>query len=149
MLNTFSNFFLDKRFSIGKNILKYHHFKKCIENLLKELLRIEQFGDYQILETEKQFLLLIQFLINGEKKPINFVGQIDRVDSTKDSVRLVDYKTGLVRKIDLTVNGLNQLYKKDKAFQLFFYGLLWNENNLNDKDVTCQVITLKTPFYLI
>ena len=144
MLNTFNNFFLDKRFSIGKNILKYHHFKKCIENVLKkELLRIKQFGDYEILETEKIISITHSILINGEKKPINFVGQIDRVDSTKNGVRLVDYKTGLVRKIDLTVNGLNQLYKKDKAFQLFFYGLLWNEYNLNEKDVTCQVITLK------
>ena len=144
MLKTFNEIFLDKRYSIGKNILIYHHFKKCIENLLKkELNRIKLFGDYKILETEKTVSNASSISINGDKRPIKLVGQIDRIDLTNDGIRLVDYKTGLISKSEISLNGFNQLHKKEKAFQLFFYGLLWNEENLNMKDISCQIISLK------
>ena len=47
----------DKRFINGKNALIYHHFKKCIENLLdKEIPEINSFGEYKILETENKLI---------------------------------------------------------------------------------------------
>ena len=52
MEDTFDQIFVDKRFINGKNTLIYHHFKKCIENLLdKEIPEINSFGEYKILET--------------------------------------------------------------------------------------------------
>ena len=108
MLKTFNEIFLDKRYSIGKNILIYHHFKKCIENLLKkELNRIKLFGDYTILETEKTVSNASSISINGDKRPIKLVGQIDRIDLTNDGIRLVDYKTGLISKSEISLNGFN------------------------------------------
>ena len=109
----------------------------------KELNRIKLFGDYKILETEKTVSNASSISINGDKRPIKLVGQIDRIDLTNDGIRLVDYKTGLISKSEISLNGFNQLHKKEKAFQLFFYGLLWNEKNLNMKDISCQIISLK------
>ena len=54
MEDTFDQIFVDKRFINGKDALIYHHYKKCIENLLdKEIPEINLFGGYKILETEK------------------------------------------------------------------------------------------------
>ena len=90
--------------------------------------------------------MLVQFqLINNETQK-TFLGQIDRIDLTNDGIRLVDYKTGIVNPNEISLNGFDQLFNKRKAFQLFFYGLLWNEKNQKNDDLSCQIVSLKNTF---
>ena len=73
MLESFNKIFLDKRFLNGKNALTYHHYKKCIENLLdKEIKAINEFGEYKILKTEDFIDILSTFKINNEIQKQSF-----------------------------------------------------------------------------
>ena len=74
------------------------------------------------------------------------LGHIDRIDSTANGIRLVDYKTGIVNPNEISLKDFKQLLKKEKAFQLFFYGLLWNQDQLKNEDISCQIISLKNTF---
>ena len=145
MNNTFNEIFLDKRFINGKNALVYHHFKKCIENLLvKEIPEINSFGKYKILETENE--LTFNNISNNSSNKIKFLGHVDRIDSTDQGIRLIDYKTGMVLQKDLNIFDFDQLTKKHKALQLFFYALLWNNSNEKTENITCQIISLKNTY---
>lgn len=147
MLESFNKIFLDKRFLNGKNALTYHHYKKCIENLLdKEIKAINEFGEYKILKTEDFIDILSTFKINNEIQKTKFLGFIDRIDSTDQGIRLVDYKTGIVNPNEINLNNFDQLFNKTKAFQLFFYGLLWNEKHQKNDDLSCQIVSLKNTF---
>ena len=147
MEQTFNQIFVDKRFINGKNALIYHHFKKCIDNLLdKEIPEINSFGRYKILETENE--LFSNNLSNKETSinKIKFLGHVDRIDSTDQGIRLIDYKTGMVLQKDLNIFDFDQLTKKHKALQLFFYALLWNNSQEKTDDLTCQIISLKNTY---
>ena len=148
MEDTFDQIFVDKRFINGKDALIYHHYKKCIENLLdKEIPEINSFGGYKILETENK--LISNNLSSLEKKSnnkIKFLGYVDRIDSTDQGIRLIDYKTGMVLQNDLNISDFNQLTKKHKALQLFFYALLWNNSNIKTENLTCQIVSLKNTY---
>jgi len=147
MKDTFDQIFVDKRFINGKNALIYHHFKKCVENLLhKEIPEINSFGEYKILETENE---LISKYPNSKVKSINkikLLGYVDRIDSTDQGIRLIDYKTGMVLQKDLNIFDFDQLTKKHKALQLFFYALLWNNSKEKTENLTCQIISLKNTY---
>ena len=143
MLESFKKIYPDKRFLSGKNALTYHNYKKCIEILLdKEVKAINSFGQYKIIKTEDLIKIPSTFKVNSEVKKIIFLGIIDRIDLTDQGIRLVDYKTGIVNSNEISLNNFDQLFKKSKAFQLFFYGLLWNEKYQKNDDLSCQIISL-------
>ena len=120
MKNTFNQIFVDKRFINGKNALIYHHFKKCIENLLdKEISEINSFGEYKILKTENKLISKYQYIKEKSINKIKLLGYVDRIDSTDQGIRLIDYKTGMVLQKDLNIFDFDQLTKKHKALQLF------------------------------
>tara|TARA_B100000768_G_scaffold138539_1_gene129710 strand:- start:885 stop:3569 length:2685 start_codon:yes stop_codon:yes gene_type:complete len=147
MEDTFDQIFVDKRFINGKNALIYHHFKKCIENLLdKEILEINSFGEYKILETENELISYHPYTNEKSINKIKFLGHVDRIDSTDQGIRLIDYKTGMVLQKDLNIYDYNQLTKKHKALQLFFYALLWNNSQEKTDNLTCQIISLKNTY---
>lgn len=147
MHQSFNKIFLDKRFLNGKNALTYHHYKKCIENLLdKELIAVNEFGEYKILKTEDDLSISSSCEIQDKLIKVKFLGKIDRIDSTDQGIRLIDYKTGMVNSNEISLANLEQLINKPKAFQLFFYGLLWNEKYKSIDDLSCQIISLKNTY---
>ena len=147
MEQTFDQIFVDKRFINGKNALIYHHFKKCIENLLnKEILEINSFGEYRILETENELISNNSYNKGKSINKIKFLGHVDRTDLTDQGIRLIDYKTGMVLQKDLNILDFEQLTKKHKALQLFFYALLWNNSKDNSENLKCQIISLKNTY---
>ena len=52
----------------------------------------------------------------------------------------------MVNSNEISLNNFDQLFNKTKAFQLFFYGLLWNEKYQNIDNLSCQIISLKNTF---
>jgi ATP-dependent helicase/nuclease subunit B len=78
-----------------------------------------------------------------------FKGNFDRIDQIGDAIRIIDYKTGVVKDSDLYIN-LEQLEKNPKALQLLFYQYLFFKdqrfvaNNRTQKDkVVCGMISFK------
>ena len=144
MDNEFYKIFDDKRYLKGKNGLIYYHYKKCIENFIRtEISDVKNFGSYRILELEKELSYETKIQINGSLKNIKFKGIIDRIDSTASGIRLVDYKSGLVRPNELALSSIEQVQKRDKAFQLLFYAMLFAENFKSNKSISGQIISIK------
>jgi hypothetical protein len=46
----------------------------------------------------------------------------------------------------LNIFDFDQLTKKHKALQLFFYALLWNYSSIKTENLKCQIISLKNTF---
>ncbi|MDN6280932.1 MAG: PD-(D/E)XK nuclease family protein, partial [Psychroflexus sp.] len=77
---------------------------------------------------------------------VKLIGEIDRVDTLNDELRIVDYKTGNVEQSQLTLGEDNwedfiSDEKYSKAFQLLFYALLCEEE-LTEKSLV-GIITFK------
>ena len=97
----------------------------------------------KIIALEKDISVNTEILINGKKKNVALIGIIDRVDETASGIRLVDYKTGLVKPQDINISKMEQLSRKPKALQLLFYSLLYAKKyNIQDPLFT-QIISLK------
>lgn len=144
MDKNFRDLFKDKRHLKGKNAIVYYSYNKCIANMLKkEIFSINKYGSYKIIALEKDISVNTEILINGKKKNVTLIGIIDRVDETASGIRLVDYKTGLVKPQDINISKIEQLSKKPKALQLLFYSLLYEKKyNIQDPLFT-QIISLK------
>ncbi len=144
MDNEFNLIFSDKRHIKGKNAIVYYHYKKCISNFLKsELKSINSKGSFKILHLEKEIVIDDYIDKKKKKKQIKLKGIIDRIDSTSEGIRLIDYKSGLVKPQDLNINNFDQIEKKSKAMQLLFYCMLFmKKENYNDP-IFGQVISIK------
>ena len=73
-------------------------------------------------------------------------GNIDRLQSKGAFVDIIDYKTGAMDKSDLTLKNIEEAFtgKKNKAFQLLYYALLYNNQNLNSNEkISTGIIHLK------
>ena len=133
----FKTEFSDNEINNGKNLLIFNVAKKFVNNFLKQeikfLKELETKGkSLTILEIEET--LEADFEING----INFklTGKADRIDRIGDTIRIVDYKTGVVEKKNVTVSDLSEItteVKLSKAFQLLTYALMYQRKYPENK----------------
>jgi len=113
----------------GKNLLTLKVALRFILNFLDSELKL--------LKSNKNSPLLIKHLeqvlethleIDGLK--INLKGNADRVDAHGDTVRIIDYKTGVVNDNELQINEFDVL-KRDskyaKSFQLLMYAYMYQK----------------------
>ena len=139
----FKLMFHDKRHLIGKNKIKYYQFQQYIKNYLeKELHNIKRTGSYRVLSNEETLNYTDKIYVNKQKVLCQFNGKIDRIDDTANGIRLIDYKTGFVSKDNLSISNISSVRSKDKALQLFFYGLLYTRINADCDKVSASIITL-------
>ena len=139
----FKLMFHDKRHLIGKNKIKYYQFQQYIKNYLKkELHNIKRTGSFRVLSNEETLNYTDKIFINKQEVLCHFNGKIDRIDDTANGIRLIDYKTGFVSKDNLSISNISSVRSKDKALQLFFYGLLYTGVNTDCDKVSASIITL-------
>lgn len=103
---------------------------------------IKQTFDYELSIVEKvsnELVILFQevqletnFEVQG--RTVKLKGTIDRIDRLNNALRIVDYKTGLVKNTDVEIKEWEELLnpKKSKALQLAVYLLLYIKNNENE-----------------
>ena len=139
----FKLMFHDKRHLTGKNKIKYYQFQQYIKNYLKkELHNIKRTGSYRVLSNEETLNYTDELFINNQKSLCHFNGKIDRIDETANGIRLIDYKTGFVSQDNLSISNISSVRSKDKALQLFFYGLLYSKNNPDCDKISASIVTL-------
>ena len=128
----FSRLMKGENISEGKNYLSLQISKKLAHNFL---LFEEQFVkrmnsqsvNLNILESEGVF----NYEIDVNNKIFNIKGKVDRVDELGNQIRIIDYKTGMVQKNDVSISEweeLNEKPGKSKAFQLLVYAYLYLKN---------------------
>lgn len=117
---------LDKEYQKNRNSLLLETIKILINKVLDQ---DEQYAPFNILETEKKyhFTLPVNHHIHKEVK---LQGTIDRVDEKEGIIRIIDYKTGMLKKLYFNFDQEDEVLSKDnkEAFQTLFYSWLYYKN---------------------
>lgn len=74
----------------GMNLLVQDNLNTYLKKLLE---KDKAFVPFQIISLEKKYVADFPLKIDGKKYNINLGGTIDRIDKTKDGIRIIDYKT--------------------------------------------------------
>ena len=139
----FKKLFPDNRHVKGKNKINFYQSKQFILNYLEnELYSLNRNGFYQVLYAEKEFSTTKKLHLNDEILECCFKGKIDRIDSTSNGLRLIDYKTGYVTQSDLTISTMESIKTKHKALQLLFYAMLFLGNHKEHDEVYSNIVAL-------
>ena len=112
----------------GKNNIVFEVAKRFIQNFIS--LEIKEIKNgREIIIKALEFKLSTHIAIKGIDSKIKIYGEIDRIDTYDGITRIIDYKTGLVKKSDVTISDWNLMlsdYKKySKSFQLLTYAYLF------------------------
>jgi CRISPR/Cas system-associated exonuclease Cas4 (RecB family) len=136
----------------GTNLLTFKGIEKMISNfihteieLVNELAESGQVLSIEKIEGDLQKVIHVDVL--GELLPISFKGRTDRIDCIGNTLRVVDYKSGGVKAVDVILCNQTEIInnpKKAKALQLMQYALMTPEKYSNF-DVLPGIISLRQP----
>ena len=137
--------FPDGRFNKGQNALMYFQAQKCLEAFFNnEHKNIIKNGNYKILGLEKKVEHTIEVLINDKKTPLRIKGDIDRIDQTKEGIRIVDYKSGFIKNGAVSLKNFNAFKTQNYSLQLITYAYLYHKQFKED-NLTAAIVSLKNP----
>lgn len=126
----FPNYFRKGSYQTGKNKLMYEIIVSYIFRFLHQEKQLLKEGkSLKVLDVEKQ--IEAEFSIEGFDFPIRLYGEIDRIDLLDGTLRIVDYKTGVVEKGDVKIPhdwNLNDK-KHSKAIQLLIYAYMFHHSS--------------------
>jgi hypothetical protein len=111
----------------GQSILIANHIREYVVQLIKNDIK---FTPFEVLSLEKEYVEDFEVRSGTRTLKIKVGGIIDRLDRTKDGIRIVDYKTG--RNLKLDFKEWNQLTDRDSGdrrkeiFQTLIYSDILN-----------------------
>lgn len=119
----FKKTFKSGNFRRGKNLIIFEVTKRYITNLIKhDLAQLKQGHRIKILKIERE--LIVPVPIPELDFPVRIGGTVDRLDEFDGQLRIIDYKTGLVRQAQMEITAWDQIisdFKYSKAFQVLAY----------------------------
>lgn len=131
IISNFKKIYLNGNISTGKNKLIFEVSKKFLQRFLQlELQEIKDGKEIKIIALEKQLSASLQ--IEGLDFPIKIRGIVDRIDMVNNTLRILDYKTGLVKATDLKITNFEIIkddYKYTKGLQVMLYAYLYLYNH--------------------
>ncbi|MHB0756534.1 PD-(D/E)XK nuclease family protein [Polaribacter sp. M15] len=120
--------------STGKNRLIFEVANRFVVNFLASEKRVlkDDNNQLKIIATEENLSAEIE--IDGIDFPVKIHGNVDRVDELNGDVRIIDYKSGMVKGTELKVLDFEQLRVKEqyKAIQVLLYSYLYTQNKKFD-----------------
>ena len=85
--------------------------------------------------------------VNGAKTTVTLKGIADRIDVWGNTLRVIDYKTGLTMPNDLKIGSMEELvqpHKKNTAFQVLMYAYMYaKENQLGATDLLSGIVSFR------
>ena len=143
-LQVFSENMTERELKSGKNLLTFSVAQNYISTFLKnEINFIKKSKDDLYIKLLEQSL---EGSLQLNSKTIKLRGTADRVDTFGNTLRIIDYKTGLVAPADLTIKGVENLSngKKSKAFQILMYAYLYaQQNELSNTQLHSGIISFR------
>jgi len=113
-------------FDRGKNLIIFEVTKRYISNLIDlDISEVKKGNTIEIVQIETD--LRIDISIPELDFPVYIGGKVDRVDRYNGQLRIIDYKTGLVKQPDIEIvdwSEITQDYKYSKAVQVLAYALM-------------------------
>mgnify|MGYP002639422389 CR=1 FL=1 len=136
--------FKEGTFSKGKNLLIFEVAKRFILNFINfEISEIEKGNQIKILKIESE--LVTEINIEELNFPVKIKGIVDRVDEFNGELRIIDYKTGLVKQSNLNIVDWEDLltdYKYSKIIQVLAYSLMI-KNDMPFENAQAGIISFK------
>jgi len=131
----------------GKMLLIFENTK----TFLKQLLKIDSnLAPFTIESLEESYKTEFPVELNGISQEIWLGGKIDRVDRINGKLRILDYKTGYVDK--LQIKNLEELFEKDlknhkkEILQALIYTYILSKNKTAEKEIQPVIYSLRKFF---
>ena len=131
----------------GKNRLIFEVANRFVSNFLtqEKALLTNKLNQLKIIATEENLAATID--VDGFDFPIKIHGNVDRVDELNGEIRIIDYKSGMVKSSELKVPDFEQLRPKEqyKAIQVLLYAYLFARNKNFDfsKNLKAGIFSFK------
>jgi ATP-dependent helicase/nuclease subunit B len=139
----FKKYFPGENYLEGKNYLQYELAKQTVRSFLnKEKAFVTENGSITLVGLEQKFEREAEISTEIGKRKVKFKGIVDRVDRLGNSTRIIDYKTGVVDRKDVTVDIIN-LGQKHKVNQLLFYVYLIKKQPPSTPHLTSGIFSFK------
>tara|TARA_B110000444_G_scaffold253825_1_gene285336 strand:+ start:2354 stop:5179 length:2826 start_codon:yes stop_codon:yes gene_type:complete len=142
----FSKVFKHGQINLGKNKLIYTVAESFSKSFLSnELSLIKSGNELVIMKVEEGLKCCL--IIENLDFPIYLNGSVDRVDLLNGSLRIIDYKTGLVNPGELKSNDMKKIIRdldRHKAFQLFFYAYLYHKSLPRGRTFEAGIISFRS-----
>lgn len=126
VIRQFAKTFKQGKYSTGKNLIIFEVAKRYISNfIMYEEEELKKGNRIKILKIESN--LKVRLEDDSTETPFIIRGKVDRLDEHNGTLRIIDYKTGLVKQSDLEIidwDALTQDYKYSKAIQVLAYALM-------------------------
>lgn len=129
----------------GKNTIVFKVIKKYLLQLIEN---DKNYVPFSIIGLELDVENIFEFELNRQQKKVKLGGQIDRLDRTKDRLRVIDYKTGGDKlEFDTVASVFDHEFIRDtKAiFQTFVYSYMVSEQ-FADRHITPMIYQIKNLF---
>ena len=140
----FKKTYRDGIYDKGKNLIIFEVAKQFILNFINyEINDIKKGNKIRILKIESK--LAFDFPPNELDSVIRVKGKVDRMDEYNGTLRIIDYKTGVVEPRDLEISDWDTLtsdYKYSKALQVLAYALMANQTS-NYENIEAGIISFK------
>lgn len=144
---TFLSEFSENDISFGKNLLSLKVAVKFISTFLKNeskfLETLEKDGHALTIVALEQRLSSAIY-IKGNK--VNIHGFADRIDKIGNTIRIIDYKSGLVQPTDLKISEIEEITqsdKKAKALQVLTYSLMYRQPVNDNQQLQSGIISFR------
>lgn len=154
--------FFDNNEPAGKSILQQEVIKVYVKKLINSDIHFihNLNGQNQVLSLhslEKEFSVPLEIETGGDIKTVYLKGKIDRVDSFKGQMRIVDYKSSVKESDKFVFSGFETLFcdkNYNKQLQLFLYAWLLykSEAVVPEKLMPCVIpfkVFLQEPKYIL
>lgn len=139
--DSFDKNFGRKNTVTGKNAILYNVMLKLLDNYKKVLLQEVKSNTICIENLEKE--LSYQITLNGHS--INLYGKADRIEKVNNIIRIIDYKTGLVKSGELSLTSIEEVKNnnRNKSFQVLFYAYLYTSISKINNSILSGIISFR------
>lgn len=129
----------------GQNHLIYQVAKVYVERFVKKDVAELNEQPRKIIALEEKF----ESTFVHNNRPVKIKGFIDRIDALpgESEVRIIDYKTGMVKPNDLKLKNVEQLYtdsNRSKALQVMIYTWLYQKRFPGNANLRPGIISLRS-----
>ena len=140
----FKKTYKEGTYNKGKNLIIFEVAKYFILNFINyEIDDIKNGNEIKILNIESR--LVSDFPVNDIDVDTKIKGKVDRIDEYNGTLRIIDYKTGIVEPRDLEIGDWGDLtldYKYSKVIQVLSYAFMANKT-ASYENIEAGIISFK------